>query len=161
MHMIQRDVSMRRLPDNTLAMDTAILEAVASYEVGFHLMPLPKKVEKAEPKQQPASSYGGWQYGRRNQQQPYGKGPGKAKGKGKSKRAAGMVPKELQGRDNVSMDTHGRRLCFDFNMGRCTKVPNGGECDRGFHLCMRRGCHAPHPESEHPAKDKGTSKTTA
>ena len=161
MHMIQRDVSMRRLPDNTLAMDTAILAAVASYEVGFHLMPLPKKTEKAEPKTQPSSSYGGWQYGRRNQQQPYGKGPGKTKTKGKGKRAAGMIPKELQGRDNVSIDTHGRRLCFDFNLGRCTKVPNGGECDRGFHLCMRRGCQAPHPESEHPAKDKGSGKTTA
>jgi hypothetical protein len=37
--MIQRDVSMRRLPDNTLAMDTAILAAVSSYEVGFNLMP--------------------------------------------------------------------------------------------------------------------------
>jgi hypothetical protein len=50
MHMIQRDVSIRRSPDNTLAMDTAILAAVASYEIGFNLMPLPKKVEKAEPK---------------------------------------------------------------------------------------------------------------
>ena len=47
MHMIQRDVSMRRLPDNLLAMDVAILEAAASYEVGFCLMPLPKKTEKA------------------------------------------------------------------------------------------------------------------
>ena len=147
---------MRRLPDNTLAMDTAILAAVSSYEVGFNLMPLPKKAEKAEPKQSPSSSYRGW-YGRRNQQQPYGKGARE----GKSKRAAGMVPKELQGRDNVSLDPHGRRLCFDFNLGRCAKAPNGGECDRGFHLCMRRGCHAPHPESEHPAKDKGTSKTFA
>ena len=45
--MIQRDVSMRRLPDNLLAMDVAILEAAASYEVGFCLMPLPKKTEKA------------------------------------------------------------------------------------------------------------------
>lgn len=50
MYMIQRDVSIRRSPDNTLAMDTAILAAVASYEVGFNLMPLLKKVEKAEPK---------------------------------------------------------------------------------------------------------------
>ena len=74
--MIQRDVFMRRLPDNTLAMDTAILAAVSWYEVGFNLMPLPKKAEKAEPKQSPSSSYGGW-YGRRNQQQPYGKGQGK------------------------------------------------------------------------------------
>ena len=29
------------------------------------------------------------------------------KGKGKSKRAAVMIPKELQGRDNVSIEPHG------------------------------------------------------
>ena len=69
-----------------------------------------------------------------------------------------MIPKELQGRDNVSIEPHGRRLCFEFNLGCCTRVPNGGECDRGFH--MRRGCHAPHPEAEHPSKDKGAGKPT-
>ena len=58
-------------------MDTAILEAVASYEVGFSLMPLPKKSEKVEPKASaPSSTYGGWQDGRRNTQQPYQKGQG-------------------------------------------------------------------------------------
>ena len=77
LHMIQRDVSMRRPPDNILPMDTAILEAVASYEVGFSLMPLPKKSEKVEPKASaPSSTYGGWQDGRRNTQQPYQKGQG-------------------------------------------------------------------------------------
>ena len=93
-------------------------------------------------------------------QQPYTKGQGKfGKGNGKTKKAAAMVPTELQGRDNVSLDAHGRRLCFEFNLGRCSRVPNGGECERGFHLCMRRGCHAPHPESEHP-KETGSGKPT-
>ena len=157
LHMVQRDVSVRRAADNTLPMDTAIMTAVSSYEVGFHLMPLPKKTEKPQPSQPSGSNPGTWQPGKRNiQSSPYGKGQGKfGKGKTKSKKVMSMVPKELQGRDNVSVDPHGRRLCFDFNLGRCSKAPNGGECDRGFHLCMRRGCHAPHPESEHPAKDKG------
>ena len=160
MHMIQRDVSMRRAADNTLPMDEAIFAAVSSYEVGFSLMPLPKKVERPEPKVPSApSNYQPWQPGRRHAQ-PYGKGQGKQnKGKGKQKKAATMVPKELQGRDNVSIDTHGRRLCFDYNLGRCTKAPAGGECDRGFHFCMRRGCHAPHPEAEHPSS-KGGNKAT-
>ena len=104
MHMIQRDVSMRRSPDNTLAMDTAILEAVSSYEVGFHLMPLPKKVEKAEPKQQPASLYGGWQSGRRNPQQPYAKGSGKTKGKGKKQAGSRHGP---QGAPRSRQCVHG------------------------------------------------------
>ena len=67
LHMVQRDVSMRRAPDNTLPMDTAILEAVSSYEVGFSLMPLPKKIERPEPKASAAApSYGNWPQGRRN-----------------------------------------------------------------------------------------------
>ena len=157
LHMVQRDVSVRRAADNTLPMDAAIMSAASSYEVGFHLMPLLKKTEKPQPSQPSGSAPGTWQPGKRNiESGPYGKGKGKfSKGKGKAKKVMSMVPKELQGRDNVSVDPHGRRLCFEFNLGRCSKVPNGGECERGFHLCMRRGCHAPHPESEHPAKDKG------
>ena len=156
--MIQRDVFMRRLPDNTLAMDTAILAAVSSYEVGFNLMPLPKKAEKAEPKQSPSSSYRGW-YGRRNQQQPYGKGPGKAKASGqrawspRSSRVETMCPSTPMAGDCALTSTWGvaQKPQMVVNVTR----------DRGFHLCMRRGCHAPHPESEHPAKDKGTGKTSA
>jgi hypothetical protein len=53
-------------------------------------------------------------------------------GQGKSKRAAVMIPKELQGRDNVSIEPHGRRLCFEFNLGCCTRVPNGGESTEAF-----------------------------
>ena len=44
MFMIKEDVSLRRLPDNTLQMDTMIIEALRSYEVSFHLVPLPKTV---------------------------------------------------------------------------------------------------------------------
>ena len=40
--MIRKDVKVRRQDDDTLAMDTEIMLALQSYEVGFHLMPLPK-----------------------------------------------------------------------------------------------------------------------
>ena len=158
MRMIQKDVSVRRLPDNALEMDTAVFEAMSSYEVGFCLMPLPKKQEiKVETKRVEAtSSYNSWGHQRAEAFHPYSKSKGKGKkGKGKGQgRNSSMVPRELQGRDNVSTDPHGRRLCFDFNLGRCSGAPAGGQCGRGFHLCMRKGCHAPHPESEHPAKPK-------
>ena len=42
MFMIKEDVNLRRLPDNTQQMDTMIMEALRSYEVSFHLVPLPK-----------------------------------------------------------------------------------------------------------------------
>ena len=50
--MIRKDVNVRRRPDDTLEMDTEIMDALQSYEVGFHLMPLPKaKVAEAKPQQ--------------------------------------------------------------------------------------------------------------
>ncbi len=82
---------------------------------------------------------------------PYGKGKGHGKGKGKKgKRPVNVLPKELQNRDNVATDSHGRRLCFNYNLNKCSsKTPHGGQCDRGYHLCMRKDCHAPHPEFDH------------
>lgn len=55
----------------------------------------------------------------------------------------------LHSRNNVSMDSHNRRLCFNYNLGRCNEAAHGAQCSKGFHLCMRKDCHAPHPECEH------------
>ena len=148
MQMIKDDVAVRRLPDNTLQMDTAIFEALGTYEVGFHLIPLPKA-----PK--PAPVYGppkkqSWFDDDAAVFHPYHKGKGKGKGKGKKgKRPANVMPHALQGRNNVSMDSHNRRLCFNYNLGKCSEAAHGAQCSKGFHLCMRKDCHAPHPECEH------------
>ena len=148
MQMIKDDVAVRRLPDNTLQMDTAIFEALGTYEVGFHLIPLPKA-----PK--PAPVYGppkkqSWFDDDAAVFHPYHKGKGKGKGKGKKgKRPANVMPHALQGRNNVSMDSHNRRLCFNYNLGKCSEAAHGAQCSKGFHLCVRKDCHAPHPECEH------------
>ena len=42
MYLIRVGVQLKRLPDNTLDLDNKLLEALHSYEVGFHLLPLPK-----------------------------------------------------------------------------------------------------------------------
>lgn len=147
MKLIQNDVPIRRDPSNNLALDTELMNMFASYEVGFHLLPLPKA---------PQTIGGGkgdksWWATRSHsdaRDQPY-KGKGKHKGKGKSKDRPNIMPKELQHKDNVSVDLHNRRLCFNYNMGKCTAAPDGGQCDRGHHCCMRKGCHAPHPVTEH------------
>ena len=150
--MIRKDVSARRLPSGQLQMDTALIQALESYEVSFHLVPLPKtKVadNKPGPSQQqygpqPASS--SWQ---QKQPTPYYKGGGKGKTKGKGKKAPNILPKELQNKGCVNQDDHGRRFCFNFNLGRCQDAANGAECSKGFHLCMKKGCHAPHSVLEH------------
>ena len=55
---------------------------------------------------------------------PYHKGKGKGK-KGKGKKQINVLPKALQHEDNVSQDDHGRRLCFNFNLGCVIKLRMG------------------------------------
>ena len=148
MQMIKDDVSVRRLPDNTLEMDTAIFAALSTYEVGFHLIPLPKTskpVADPNPYRPPKRQH--WYD---DDTHPYNrKGKGKGKGKKGKNRPANPMPQALQGRNNVSMDNHNRRLCFNYNLGKCSDAAHGAQCAKGFHLCMRKDCHAPHPECEH------------
>ena len=148
--MIEDGVSVRRKDDGTLQMDSALPAALQSYEISFHLMPLPKPMKDSKPAA--PARHTDWEPNRR-QWSPYpskGKGKGKDKGKkGKSDRF-NVLPKALLGRNNVSVDARGRRLCFNFNMSRCEKAAAGAECPHGWHLCTRKDCHAPHAEFEHP-----------
>ena len=146
LHMIQKDVKVRRTALNTLEVDSEIFEALTSYEVGFHLIPLPKaiveKIEKCE---------------KTNYYQPYraqAKGNQVAKG-GKAKtrvrRASSTsCQNHFQGRDNVNTNPHGRRLCSDYNLNQCDKAARGAECPKGWHLCCRKGCFSPHPRQNTP-----------
>ena len=49
LEMIKNDVAVRRQLDNTLQMDTAIVNALGTYEVGFHIIPLPKIPKTTHP----------------------------------------------------------------------------------------------------------------
>eukprot|EP00435_Cladocopium_sp_Y103_P051904 s873_g16.t1 len=159
LHLIRVGVNMKRLPDNSLDMDSKLFDALQSYEVGFHLLPLPKVSQRLEghgapatsaPNTFPAGKGGQWS---QNRPQPY-KGKGASNGKGKNKSGKGIMPKFLLGRDNTNMDMHGRRLCFNYQVNKCSEAGDGGECPRGWHLCCRKGCFAPHPEKDHDAKKK-------
>ena len=142
--MIRKDVNVRRRPDDTLEMDTEIMNALQSYEVGFHVMPLPKaKTAEAKPQQPSASGQPSQpSNGQSRAGQPYHKGSkGKGKGKGKGKKVANILPAELQNKGCVGMDDHNRRPCFNFNLNKCQDAAHGAECNRGWHLCMKKGCH--------------------
>ena len=86
-----------------------------------------------------------WKNKQWNKWQPYDK---KGKGKGKGARS-NMVPKVFKHKDCVSVDHHGRRLCFGYNLKKCNQVADGAQCNHGWHLCLRKGCHAPHAEADH------------
>ena len=42
MYLIRIGAQLKRLPDNQLDLDSQLFQALQSYEVGFHLLPLPK-----------------------------------------------------------------------------------------------------------------------
>jgi len=158
MYLIRTGAQLKRLSDNSLDLDQKIFEALQSYEVGFHLLPLPKMSVRADSQSGAPSgsapSQGKGNNWQGNRFQPYkGKG-GKSGAKGKSKNGKGVMPKFLLGRDNTNMDLHGRRLCFNYQVGKCSDAADGAECSRGWHLCCRKGCHAPHPEKDHDGKAK-------
>ena len=145
-------------------MDDSIINALSSYDVGFHLMPWPKPVQPSPPpKSDPAKQQDQWwnpnQYQHYHRWNPY-KGSKGNKGKGKrshkGKDPANLLPRALQNRDNVSTDPHNRRRCFGFNLGCCDAAPPGGECKHGWLLCCRRNCQAPHAESEHDRQSKSS-----
>lgn len=159
MIMIRNDVSVRRSPADILEMDDAIFIALRDYEVGCHLLPLPKsKVSEAKPPAGSSSSYGASLMPPPPQPHPYQRGgkKGRSKGRGKSRerRVVNILPAPLQGKDCVGVDPHGRRLCFDFNIGGCDACAAGAECPKGFHLCCKRGCHAPHSFRDHGKQTK-------
>ena len=78
-------------------------------------------------------------------QRPQGGAP---KGGGKGKQKGPAMPRALVG--GVAQTADGKRICFGFNLGSCSKVQPGEECDRGLHLCTKKGCGGRHPASECP-----------
>ena len=74
-----------------------------------------------------------------------GKGGGKSGGKGGGKGGAKgteFVPAEL--RPGVGVLPDGRRICFNYNLGKCHAADPGQACNRGLHVCTNEGCGRAH-----------------
>ena len=87
----------------------------------------------------------------------YDKPVSKGKGKGKSKQSPGQfmrVPSELLGIGCVGATPQGHRLCFSYNLKKCSNSVQNQRCDKGLHLCAVKGCLKQHPALECPMKRK-------
>ena len=116
-------VHLKQLLDNTLDM------ALQSYEVEFHLFPLPK------PGQNTGASFGvvlnateyrsGTFFGKVNVLKRTRQRRGSA---GKAKREGGksVLPKLVFGRGSTSMEMRVRRFCFNYHVGECSETSDGG-----------------------------------
>ena len=76
-----------------------------------------------------------------------GKSQGKGKGsKGKSAPMSRM-PRELIGM--ASRTSENDMICYDYNLGGCTKARPGESCPKGKHVCCRLGCFKAHSQRKH------------
>lgn len=74
----------------------------------------------------------------------------RAKQKGKGKASADAKKKFPKGCCGMTSD--GRRICFGFNGEGCDGAEIGEKCDRGYHICGRKGCFGTHPMAACPQK---------
>ena len=122
-------------------LDKAILDTLQDPSVMFHLVPLPSGGAAA------SASYGASKdknddESRGSYYSPY---QGKGRGKGKSKHKKGGSASAPKGFKNCTgRDAKGRPLCFDWNLGKCSKAPAGASCSKGRHSCFKFGCYKPH-----------------
>ena len=124
--------------------DSELRTLRASPELMPYLMPLPSKpAPKApaapRPDKRPASDGA-------DRPTKYAKGKGKGKGKYKSKTKQGPTIDLPPG--CVAKTPDGKPLCFAFNKGTCGFRGTGPRCQRGCHLCYKRGCHKSKPFHE-------------
>ena len=86
---------------------------------------------------------------------PKGLGKTKKKGlKGKTdktdKKRDPPRPKALVGHE---VEKNGEPLCWAYNLSSCPHAEDGGKCNKGLHLCARKGCgFQPHPFKDCPHK---------
>lgn len=102
-------------------------------EVIMRLMPLPAGVSsRGEASEGPSAK-------RQKGSGKWSSSPasGKSDGKSKSKESRFDIPP-----DCVSCTASGKPICFLFNKNVCrrTKVAPGKRCEKGFHICWKRGC---------------------
>ena len=68
---------------------------------------------------------------------------------GAPRTAGPRMPQPLIGKLSRTTQAHsgapvGDPLCFGYNLGKCTSVPAGGRCPKGWHKCAEPGCGADH-----------------
>jgi hypothetical protein len=82
---------------------------------------------------------------------------GKGKGKSKGKNAGGQnmrIPFDLLNLGCTGATPQGHRLCFSYNLKKCSSQVQNQRCEKGLHLCAIRGCYKQHPALDCPAKKK-------
>ena len=82
-------------------------------------------------------------------------GKGRNKGRGKASPSQFMrIPTDLLNLGCTGATPQGYRLCFSFNLKKCSNSVQNQRCDKGLHLCAVKGCHKQHAAVECPMRKK-------
>ena len=153
--LIELNVKPKRDATGTRPLDQQLMAALTSYEVSFSLIPLPLKF-KPEPKDRASShdkpgggkshdqkggSKGKWQHRPKGHWfSPYQEGKGKSKWEPR-------IPAQIRELGGTATTPAGKRICFDFSLGKCSLGADGAECQKGLHVCAK--CYGPHSLKDH------------
>jgi hypothetical protein len=148
--------------DNSLALDPLIKEVMADVDVSSLLVPFQKSAggfqsnDGHQGTKRPHENHKDQQKkgGKRTSEKGKGKDNNKGKGKGSKAQHSSRGRKfpgpgqDLFAIDNMVSVHNGRRICFAYNLQGCdSSVKGGNECDKGLHVCSRKGCGGNHPQS--------------
>ena len=81
------------------------------------------------------------------------KGKGKSKGK-QSQNQFMRIPNELLSLGCTATTSQGHRLCFSYNLKKCSNSVQGQRCEKGLHLCAVKGCFKQHAALDCPLRKK-------
>ena len=118
-----------QMSGTTRPCDKCFMDAVNSAVVQHLLQPLP--VASASTKTV-ALADEAWQ------EKGKGKGKGGKKGQPRVPGVGVGVPQALK--HGVSSTGKGNPICFDHNLGKCTRPVKMNRCQRGLHICCMKGC---------------------
>eukprot|EP00435_Cladocopium_sp_Y103_P070966 s60_g36.t1 len=130
-YMSQTVEDIKQQADGSRPLDKALGEALADYNVTFHLLPLPLPSSSSYA---PVRNRENFQ-GESNYKGKSGAFGRKGKGKSKGSQGSSVAPRGIKGA--VGRDAKGRAICFNYNLGECNDAPVGGACRRGRHVCFK------------------------
>lgn len=81
----------------------------------------------------------------------YGKGKSKGKSKQLNFQQFMRTPQELLSLGCVGATSSGQRLCFSYNLKKCSSNSNQ-RGEKGLRLCAVKGCFKPHPAMDCPSR---------
>ena len=142
--MAQNVADVRPSADGTRPLDKALQEALADYNVAFHMLPLPLPAASAyapmrnKDEFNKDGNFGGRDSGYKGQNF-FRKGKGKSKGQSQG---SSFAPRGIKGA--VGRDARGRPICFNFNLSECQDAAAGASCKKGRHVCFKANCFKPH-----------------